>query len=208
MAQYKRVLLKLSGESLMGDKQYGIDENRLDDYARQIKEVADMGVQVGIVIGGGNSGVEEAAYLATLGKKVVVIQDLPTLTADQKAQDILKSRPNVEFRFNSSVTKFLLDENGKMKGVEIKNKDGKTEDILGDGAFEYIGLIPVTDMVKDLGIANKFGYIEANDKMETKVPGIFSAGDVNVKQIRQVVTATADGAIAVQNALKYLDDLN
>ena len=54
MAQYKRVLLKLSGESLMGDKQYGIDEKRLDDYARQIKEVADMGVQVGIVIGGGN----------------------------------------------------------------------------------------------------------------------------------------------------------
>lgn len=95
-----------------------------------------------------------------------------------------------------------------MAGVEINNQDGQTEKIYGDGAFEYIGLIPVTKMVKDLGIANQYGYIETNDKMETKVSGIFSAGDVNVKQIRQVVTATADGAIAVQNALKYLDDLN
>jgi thioredoxin reductase (NADPH) len=60
-------------------------------------------------------------------------------------------------------------------------------------------------MVKDLGITNDYGYILANEKMETKVPGIYGAGDVNQKQIRQVVTATADGAIAVQNALRYLE---
>ena len=160
-----------------------------------------------IVIGGGNSAVEEAAYLATLGRKIVVIQDLPHLTADQKAQDILKSRPNVTIRYSSKVTKFLMDDQGKMQGVEINNENNETEQILGDGAFEYIGLIPVTNMVEELGITNDYGYIIANDKMETTIPGIYSAGDVNVKQIRQVVTATADGAIAVQNALKYLDDL-
>jgi thioredoxin reductase (NADPH) len=66
-------------------------------------------------------------------------------------------------------------------------------------------LIPVTDFVKNLGIANKYGFIEANEKMETKVPGVYAAGDVIVKQIRQVVTATADGAIASQNLLRYLE---
>lgn len=160
-----------------------------------------------IVIGGGNSAVEEAAYLATLGRNVVVIQDMPHLTADEKAQDILRSRENVTFRFSSKVTKFLVDDKGKMQGVKIVDKEGNEEEIYGDGAFEYIGLIPVTKFASSLGISNKFGYIEANEKMETKIPGIYSAGDVNVKQIRQVVTATADGAIAVQNALKYLDDL-
>ena len=73
--------------------------------------------------------------------------------------------------------------------------------------FEYIGAVPVTDMVKDLGITNQFGYIEVNEKMQTKVPGIFAAGDVIVKQIRQIVTATSDGAIAAQNVLKYLEEI-
>lgn len=160
-----------------------------------------------IVIGGGNSAVEEAAYLATLGRRVIVIQDQPHLTADEKAQDILRSRENVEFRFNSLVTKFLLDDKGKFAGVSVKDKDGNEEEVYGDGAFEYIGLIPVTTFAKTLGVVNKFGYIDVNEKMETSVKGVYSAGDVNSKQIRQVVTATSDGAIAVQNALKYLDEI-
>lgn len=158
-----------------------------------------------IVIGGGNSAVEEAAYLSTLASHVTVIQDMPHLTADKKAQDILMAKQNVDFKFSSRVQKFLLTEEGNMKGVEITNAEGKTEEILADGAFEYIGLIPVTTFIKDLGITNNYGYLEVNEKMETKVPGIYGAGDANVKQIRQVVTATADGAIAVQNALKYLE---
>lgn len=157
------------------------------------------------VIGGGNSAVEEASYLSTLATKVIVIQNLDKLTADKKAQDILMAKPNVEFRFGASVLEFLINDNHMMAGVLIKDNKGNEETITADGVFEYIGLIPVTNMVKDLGITNNYGYVMANEFMETKVSGIYSAGDVNVKQIRQVVTATADGAIAVQNVLKYLE---
>ncbi len=111
---------------------------------------------------------------------------------------------NVDIKYSTVVSKFLKDDKG-LTGVVIKSADGKEETVDADGVFEYVGLTPVTDMVKDLGITNKYGYIEADEKMQTKVPGVYAAGDVIVKQIRQVVTATADGAIAVQNVLRYLE---
>ena len=157
-----------------------------------------------VVVGGGNSAVEEASYLATLATHVTVVQNLADLTADPKAQDILRSMKNVDIKYSTVVSKFLKDEKG-LTGVVIKSADGKEETVEADGVFEYVGLTPVTDMVKDLGITNKYGYIEADEKMQTKVPGVYAAGDVIVKQIRQVVTATADGAIAVQNLLRYLE---
>lgn len=157
-----------------------------------------------VVIGGGNSAVEEASYLATLATHVTVVQNLDFLTADPKAQDILRSMPNVDFRFGSVVKKFEM-ENNTLTGVTIQNNKGEVETISAEGVFEYVGLIPVTTFVKDLGITNQWGYVIANDKMETAVPGIYAAGDVIVKQIRQVITAAADGAIAAQNALKYIE---
>ncbi len=157
-----------------------------------------------VVVGGGNSAVEEAAYLATLATHVTVVQNLDDLTADPKAQDILRSMPNVDFRFGSVVSKFEM-ENNTLTGVTIQNKKGEKETISAEGVFEYVGLIPVTTFVKDLGITNDWGYVIANEKMETKVPGIYAAGDVTVKQIRQVITAASDGAIAAQNALKYIE---
>lgn len=157
-----------------------------------------------VVVGGGNSAVEEASYLATLATHVTVVQNLADLTADPKAQDILRSMKNVDIKYSTVVSKFLKDDKG-LTGVVIKSADGKEETVEADGVFEYVGLTPVTDMVKDLGITNKYGYIEVDEKMQTKVPGVYAAGDVIVKQIRQVVTATADGAIAVQNLLRYLE---
>ncbi|BCR35166.1 NAD(P)/FAD-dependent oxidoreductase [Mariniplasma anaerobium] len=158
-----------------------------------------------VVVGGGNSAVEEASYLATLATHVTVVQNLADLTADPKAQDILRAMKNVDIKYSTLVSKFLKDDKG-LTGVVIKSDvDGKEETIAADGVFEYVGLTPVTDMVKDLGVTNKYGYIEANEKMQTKVDGVFAAGDVIVKQIRQVVTATADGAIAAQNVLRYLE---
>jgi len=157
-----------------------------------------------IVIGGGNSAVEEASYLATLATHVTVVQNLDDLTADPKAQDILRAMKNVDFRYGSVVKKFLMDEKG-LTGAIITNKKGEEEEILADGVFEYVGLIPVTTFIKNLGVTNKYGFIEANEKMETKVPGVYAAGDVIVKQIRQVITAAADGAIATQNLLRYLE---
>jgi thioredoxin reductase (NADPH) len=159
-----------------------------------------------VVVGGGNSAVEEASYLTTLASHVTIVQNLAHLTADQKAIDILKKATNVDYRFSSVVTKFLKDDKG-LTGVVIKNDKGEEETIEATGAFEYVGMIPVTDMVKELGITTDYGYIECNDKMETKVPGVFGAGDVIVKYIRQVVTATNDGAIAAQSVLKYLETL-
>lgn len=157
-----------------------------------------------VVIGGGNSAVEEAAYLATLATHVTIVQNLDFLTADPKAQDILRKMTNVDYRFGSVVDKFEMDDKG-LTGVTIKNSKGEKEAISAEGVFEYVGLIPVTTFVKDLGITNQWGYVIANEKMETAVPGIYAAGDVIVKQIRQVITAAADGAIAAQNALKYIE---
>ncbi|HBT59571.1 MAG TPA: hypothetical protein DEA45_01955 [Acholeplasmataceae bacterium] len=158
-----------------------------------------------VVVGGGNSAVEEASYLATLCKHVTVVQNLKELTADKKAQDILRKQKNVTIHLESVVTEFIIDEKDKLKAVKIKSDQGDENVIETKAVFEYIGAIPVTDFLKETGVLNAYGFIDTNEKMETKVEGIYAAGDVRTKQIRQVVTATSDGAIAVQNCLKYLE---
>ncbi len=158
-----------------------------------------------VVVGGGNSAVEEAAYLATLAKSVTIVQNLPTLTADKKAIEVLLKHDNVKIHYNSSVNAFLLNDDKSFKGVEIITKDKELLFIKVDGVFEYIGLIPSTASFTELGILNDYGYIKTTEMMETKLAGIYAAGDVREKQIRQVVTATNDGAIATQNVLKYLE---
>ncbi|MDX9807420.1 MAG: FAD-dependent oxidoreductase [Acholeplasma sp.] len=158
-----------------------------------------------VVIGGGNSAVEESSYLATLVNHLTIVQNLPHFTADKKSIDHLNKQPNVTAYFDSLVTQFIV-ENDHLTGVEITNSKTAEKTIIPcKGVFEYIGWNPNTYMLKGLNITNAWGYIEANEKMETAIPGLFAAGDVRVKQIRQVVTATADGAIAVQNVLRYLE---
>lgn len=157
-----------------------------------------------LVVGGGNSAVEETLFLSNIASHITIVQNLDHLTADQKAVSLLMKSPNVDVIFNAKVLGFNGDE--ELKSVDIETKDGvKTID--ADGVFEYIGLSPVSGFVSHLGITNDAGYILVDQTMETKVKGIFSAGDVNQKQIRQVVTATSDGAIAVQNIIKYLESL-
>ena len=160
-----------------------------------------------IVVGGGNSAVEEGYYLSTFAKSVTVVQNLDRLTAEAKANEKLIQQPNVKVYYETLVDKFLKDDKG-LTGATLKDKEGKIFDVFADGVFEYVGMIPVTDFVKHLGIATNYGYITVNEKMETKIPGILSCGDVNDKQIRQVVTAAGDGAVAAQNALKYLESLH
>ena len=158
-----------------------------------------------VVIGGGNSAVEEGSYLASLAKSVTIVQNLAHFTADKKAVEILEKHDNVTIHFSSVVTAFLINEDNTLKGVKIRKEDKEELIILADGVFEYVGLKPTTEGFEDLGILNNFQYVTTNDKMETNKPGIYAIGDVRDKQIRQVVTATSDGAIAVQNALKYLE---
>lgn len=155
------------------------------------------------IIGGGNSAIEYAVYMAGLAKELHVIQNLDKLTADAKTIDQLAKMDNVTYHYEAIVTEFKGSD--KLESLVMDTPEGEKE-LEIDGVFEYIGLVPVTDMVKDLGITNKWGYIETNDKMETKIPGLYGAGDVVSKQIRQIVTATGDGAVAVQNIIKYLEE--
>ncbi len=161
-----------------------------------------------IIVGGGNSAVEEGTYLSTLAKSVTFVQNLSEFTADKKAVEILLKRDNVKVFYNSVAKRFLVNENGTFKGAEILVNNKDTKALLADGAFIFIGLEPATKLFEELGILNKYKYIVTNDLMETNKEGIYAIGDVREKQIRQIVTATNDGAIAVQNLLNYLKKWN
>ena len=158
-----------------------------------------------IVIGGGNSAVEEAIYLAGMAEEVTIVT-LFNLTADPLACDKLRAMPNVKIYEYYDILEFI----GEDKFEGLKAKSTKTEEeitVLADGAFEYIGLKPTAEAFKDLGILNEHGYIEADAFMATKVPGIYAAGDIISKHLRQVITACSDGAIAAQSVAKYVENL-
>ena len=161
-----------------------------------------------VIIGGGNSAVDEGTYLATITKSLTIITDFD-LTADPVSCDYLRNLPNVTVHPYKTVTEFV-GENGQLVGVKFKDKEtGENEQVVNcDGVFEYIGAVPSTDFIKDLGITEAHGFIEANAHMETIVPGVYGAGDCISKHLRQVVTATADGAIAAQQAGSYIKQLN
>jgi len=157
-----------------------------------------------VIIGGGNSAVDEGTYLASIAKSVTMITDFD-LTADPVSCDYLRSLPQVKVFPYKKVLEFT-EEGGRLTGVKFVDKD--TEDhetwIPCDGVFEYIGAIPSTDYLRGTPIIGSHGYVETNDRMATKLPGIFGAGDCISKGLRQVVTATADGAIAAQEASAYI----
>lgn len=161
-----------------------------------------------VVIGGGNSAVEESQYLTTLATSVTIVQNLNKLTAEAKAVEKLVNTNNVTVYYESLVKKFLKNDSGSLSGVVITDKDGKEISLKADGVFEYIGMRPATEMVSSLGVTTDYGYILVNEKMETTVPGLLACGDVTEKQIRQVVTAAGDGAVAAQNTIKYLESLH
>ncbi len=157
-----------------------------------------------IIVGGGNSAVEEGTYLSTIAKSVTFVQNLSEFTADKKAIEALLKRDNVKAYYSSVAKRFLINEDSTFKGAEILINDKETKTLLSDGAFIFIGLQPATEIFVSLGILNEYKYIITNDLMETNKEGIYAIGDVRAKQIRQIVTATSDGAIAVQNVLNYL----
>lgn len=155
-----------------------------------------------IVIGGGNSAVEESIYLAEMAKKVTVVT-MFGLTADPSACDKLRAMPNAEIHEWFDILHFLPGDS--FTGLHAKSsKTGEEITVYGDGAFEYIGLMPVTESFSDLGILDPSGYIKVNQQMETSMPGVFGAGDACLKQLRQIVTACSDGAVAAQSAAAYI----
>lgn len=159
------------------------------------------------VIGGGNSAIEEAVFLAKTVKHITVVNILPTLQADAKAVEEAKETGKIDFKLGYELLSFNGD--NQLSSISLRNVETKEESELPvEGAFVFIGQIPETSFIKDLGITNKWGYIEVNEKMATKVPGIYGIGDVLAKELRQIITAASDGSIAGVEVAKYLDKSN
>ena len=128
-----------------------------------------------------------------------------------RAQKILQDRAfandKVDFIWNHTV-KEIHEKDGKVGSLTlVSTKDGSEQELKADGAFIYVGMLPLSKPFEGLGITNENGYIETNDQMETKIPGIFAAGDIREKTLRQIVTATGDGSIAAQAAQHYVEEV-
>ncbi len=158
------------------------------------------------VAGGGNSALQEAILLSDKCSKVIMLQDLPYFTGEEKLQQVLFARDNVSAHTGVKITR-LLKENGELTGVEIE-KDGEKEEIFCDGLFVAIGLIPENEPFKELADLNSYGYFASDEQCLTKTKGVFVAGDCRSKFIRQVTTAAADGTVAALAACRYINELN
>ena len=157
------------------------------------------------VVGGGNSAVGDALYLAKLCKKVFLIHRRDTLRATRLYHGQIEKCENIEVLWNSAVESFSVD--GRVNGVIVKNTvDGSLSDVDCDGVFVSIGRKPSTEFLSDALELDQYGYIVADETTVTSIPGVFAAGDVRTKELRQVVTAAADGAVAVHYAEKYVEE--
>ncbi len=155
-----------------------------------------------VVVGGGNSAAAAARVLSRLSKKVILVHRRDTLRAGKAEQAALDG---VEFRLNSRVVKLLHD--NRLHGLLLENVlTGEQEELPCDGLFVSIGQSPNTELFRDQLHLDPRGYVMAGEDTETNIPGVFAAGDLRVKSLRQVVTATADGAVAATAAEQYLTE--
>ncbi|MGE6488960.1 thioredoxin-disulfide reductase [Paenisporosarcina sp. NPDC076898] len=161
-----------------------------------------------VVVGGGDSAVEEGVYLTRFASKVTIVHRRDELRAQKILQDRAFANEKIDFIWNHTV-KSINDENGKVGSVTLASTvDDSEQEFKANGVFIYIGMLPLTKPFAQLGILNETGYILTNEKMETSIPGIFAAGDVREKTLRQIVTATGDGSIAAQAAQHYIEELH
>lgn len=163
------------------------------------------------VVGGGDSAVEEAIYLTRFARKVTIVHRRDELRAAKSIQEKAFKNPKIEIMWNSVITELKGD--GLLQSAVFKNtKTGETSEYFADeddgtfGVFVFVGYLPINGLFKDKIKMNKAGYIITNDKMETNIEGVFAAGDIREKPLRQVVTAAADGAIAAVQAGKYIEN--
>ncbi|MEA4900769.1 thioredoxin-disulfide reductase [Desulfitobacterium sp.] len=156
-----------------------------------------------IVVGGGNSAVEEAIYLTKFAKHITIIHQFDHFQASKTAQEEAMANPKISVIWNSEVRSIIGDKH--LTGVKIENVLNHSESTVeANGVFVYIGMQPRTQLLKDQLKINSWGYIEADDEMRTNIEGVFAAGDVRSKTVRQVATAVGDGAVAAVNAERYL----
>ena len=159
-----------------------------------------------LVVGGGDSAVEEALFLTRFGSSVTILHRRDELRAQKIIQERAYSNEKISFIWDSAVEE-VLGNDMKITGVRIKNlKTGEISEKEFGGLFVYIGIDPMTDTVKDLGITDEIGWIITDQGMQTNVPGIFAVGDVRQKDLRQITTAVGEGALAGQGVYKYITD--
>ncbi|GGA43667.1 thioredoxin-disulfide reductase [Psychrobacillus lasiicapitis] len=160
-----------------------------------------------VVVGGGDSAVEEGAFLTKFANKVTIVHRRDALRAQKILQDRAFANEKIDFIWNTTL-KEIHGKEGKVGSVTlVSTVDGSEREFETDGVFVYVGMLPLTKPFSNLGILNENGYIVTNERMETAVPGIFGAGDVRDKMLRQIVTATGDGSIAAQAAQHYIENV-
>ena len=163
------------------------------------------GMEVALV-GGGNTALQEAVLLSEYCKKVTVIQNLPYLTGEKRLSAILETRANVEILCNKTVNALIGDT--KLEGVEIKDAESGEISVLKiDGLFVAIGQVPENEPFISVAQINDYGYIVADESCLTDDEAVFVAGDCRTKRVRQITTATADGATAALAACRYLEQM-
>lgn len=159
-----------------------------------------------LVVGGGDSAVEEAIFLTRFAKSVTIVHRRDELRAQKVLQDRAFANEKIRFVWDSVVESIHGDER-KVTGVTFKNvKTGELSQAEFGGIFIYVGLDPVSEFAADLGITDEAGWILTDHQMKTSVAGIYAVGDVRQKDLRQITTAVGDGAIASQEAYKYLTE--
>jgi thioredoxin reductase (NADPH) len=155
------------------------------------------------VVGGGNTAVADALYLSRIAKKVYLIHRRDSLRATKVYHEALKNTQNIEILWNRSPWKLLHNE--KLNGIILSDtKSGEKTTLACDGLFVSIGRVPATGLVAGQLPLDENGYVIAEESTQTAIPGVYAVGDVRVKQLRQVVTAVADGALAAQQAEEFL----
>ncbi|OFP95129.1 thioredoxin-disulfide reductase [Streptococcus sp. HMSC067A03] len=158
-----------------------------------------------LVVGGGDSAVEEAVFLTRFAKTVTIIHRRDELRAQKLLQDRAFANEKIRFIWGSVVKEIKGDK--RVSSVIVENvKTGEISEHEFGGVFIYVGLEPVSEFVKDLGITNEAGWIVTDNHMKTAISGIYAIGDVREKNLRQVTTAVGDGAIAGQEVYKYITE--
>ena len=159
-----------------------------------------------IVVGGGDSAVEEAIYLTQFASEVVIVHRRDELRAQKIIQDRAFANEKISFIWDSVVEE-IVGNDMVMTGAKIKNlKTGEVHEEAGNGAFIYVGLDPLTEAFQTSGITNEAGWILTDDRMRTSMPGVYAIGDVREKTLRQITTAVGDGSIAGQEVFNYIEE--
>ena len=158
------------------------------------------------VVGGGNTALEDALYLADLARQVYLIHRRDSFRGEETNVARLKEKGNVEFVYNANVTKLISEK--RLKAIEVTDKlDGSVRTIELNGLFIAVGRVPENQNFANLIELDEAGYVRAGEDCHTSAAGIFVAGDNRAKALRQLVTATADGAMAATEAVKYINSL-